>query len=160
MPPKKHTKLQPLPGFEKKGYLDTDAAWNTVHDLKQKGYSIRDISDRCRCDVSTVRRTLARIPPSVRERKSPVSPERTKARQKRRKKIKSVLGRKKKNGVPVHNSARRLCFAVREEVPCSKNTVLRDLQELGAQYAVRPKIPAGVATTEDWAATRVLAGKK
>ena len=96
MPPKKRTKLKPLPGFEKKGYLNTNAAWVTVHDLKTKGYSNKDISELCNCALPTVRYTLVAQPPSVRKRKSPVSPAKKKEQQKRRRKIKSVLGRKKK----------------------------------------------------------------
>ena len=73
---------------------------------------------------------------------------------------KICAGPKEKNGVPRHNSARRLCFEVRKEHPCSKSTVLRDLHAMDVTYSKRSLIPAGVATTDDWAAKRVLAGNQ
>ena len=156
MPPKMHTKLKPIKGFEKKGYLSTDAAWNTLQDLNTRNRSVKEIAELCGCDRKTVRYNLASPPPSVREQNSRVSPAKKTEQKKRRKKIKSLLGRKKKSGVPCHNSARRLCFAVRQDHPCSKSTVNRDLHAMDVTYSKRPLIPAGVATTDDWAALRVI----
>ena len=147
---------KPFTGFSTKGYFDQDAGWTTIHRLKSEGVTITKIAALTHCDRKTVRYQLSRPPPTVRTR-APSSKATPAA--KRKKSVKSIVGHKKKNGLPKHNSVRELKWALKSiGIRVSKSTVLRDLHKLDMKYLVRPVCAAGAATPDVWRDKRLEAG--